>query len=309
MSDDATPRLNLPYLAAAQAQKHVTMNEVTALLDSLVQTSVESRTVGAQPSPPGDGALYILPAGATGAAWAGRPADSLMRFEAGAWTVIEPQEGFVAFVKDEDLLVLFDGAAWRSAAPDELRNLTRLGVGTAADATNPFAAKLNKALWTAKTAAEGGDGDLRYTMNKEGAADVLSLLLQSGFSGRAELGLIGDDDLTLKVSADGAAWTTALNVDRANGQVSAAKGLTRVETEVFTAGGTYTVPAWARRLEVVCVGAGGGGGSGAAGDNSSARIGGAGAGSGGRASESFATVDLASSLTVAIGSGGAGASA
>ena len=43
--------------------------------------------------------------------------------------------------------------------------------------------KLNKALWAAKTMAEGGDGDLRYTLNKESAADVLSLLLQSGFSG------------------------------------------------------------------------------------------------------------------------------
>ena len=87
-----------------------------------------------------------------------------------------------------------------------LQNLALLGIGTTADATNPFSAKLNKALWTAKTAAEGGDGDLRYTMNKETAADVLSLLLQRGFSGRAEIGLIGDDDLTFKVSPDGSTW-------------------------------------------------------------------------------------------------------
>ena len=40
-------------------------------------------------------------------------------------------------------------------------------------------------------------------MNKETAADVLSLLLQTGFSGRAEIGLIGDDDLLFKVSPDG----------------------------------------------------------------------------------------------------------
>ena len=34
-----------------------------------------------------------------------------------------------------------------------------LGVGTTADATNPFSAKLNNALWVAKTVAEGGDGN------------------------------------------------------------------------------------------------------------------------------------------------------
>ena len=51
MSDDATPRLSLPYLAAAQAQKHVTLNEGLARLDGLVQTSVESRTTPAQSAP------------------------------------------------------------------------------------------------------------------------------------------------------------------------------------------------------------------------------------------------------------------
>ena len=93
-------------------------------------------------------------------------------------------------------------------------------MGTAADAANPFAAKLNKALWTARETSEGGDGDLRMTLNKAAPADVLSLLFQSGYGGRAELGLIGDDDLTLKVSPDGAAWRVALSVDRATGRVS-----------------------------------------------------------------------------------------
>ena len=39
---------------------------------------------------------------------------------------------------------------------------------------------------------------------------MLSLLFQSGWGGRAELGLIGDDDLSLKVSPDGGAWHEAL---------------------------------------------------------------------------------------------------
>ena len=78
-----------------------------------------------------------------------------------------------------------------------------LGVGTTADVTNPFSAKLNNALWVAKTVAEGGDGHLRYKMSKESAAKTLSLLFQDNFSDRAEIGLTGDDDFHLKVSADG----------------------------------------------------------------------------------------------------------
>ncbi|MBP0651446.1 hypothetical protein J8J40_30740, partial [Mycobacterium tuberculosis] len=82
-------------------------------------------------------------------------------------------------------------------------NLTRLGVGTSADDGNPFAAKLNAALFAAKTAAEGGNGSLRLTLNKENSAATGSLVYQTGWSGRAEIGLAGSDNLACKVSADG----------------------------------------------------------------------------------------------------------
>lgn len=47
--------------------------------------------------------------------------------------------------------------------------------------------------------------DHRLAINKAGAADTASVILQSGWSGRTELGLAGDDDFRLKVSADRAA--------------------------------------------------------------------------------------------------------
>ena len=43
---DFTPNLLLPYLAAAQAQKHVTLNEALRLLDALVQLVIQSRALG-----------------------------------------------------------------------------------------------------------------------------------------------------------------------------------------------------------------------------------------------------------------------
>ena len=65
------------------------------------------------------------------------------------------------------MLLAYDGASWIGATQDALQNMALLGVGTSADATNPFSAKLNAALWTAKTVAEGGTGDRFYTMNKK----------------------------------------------------------------------------------------------------------------------------------------------
>ena len=307
MDGDNSARLDLPYLAAGQLQKHVTLNEALTRLDALVQCAAVSRTTAAQPASPADGALYILPAGATGPAWASHGAGALMRAEMGGWTRIETPDGLRVWVKDEDRLVIRDDGGWVPLGEriGALQQLTRLGLGTGADAGNPFAAKLNTALWTARGVGEGGDGDLRMTLNKEAPADVLSLLFQSGWGGRAELGLIGDDDLTLKVSPDGGSWRAAMVVDRTSGAVAFPAGAGRVETTVFSANGTWAVPAWARRIEAAAVGGGGGGGAGACGASGVARFGGGGGGAGGVAIASWNAADLAASLSIAIGAAGA----
>ena len=65
-----TTHLLLPYLLAAQAQKHVTVNEALRLLDGLVQLAVLDRHLTAPPASPADGDRYIVASGATGA-WSG----------------------------------------------------------------------------------------------------------------------------------------------------------------------------------------------------------------------------------------------
>lgn len=217
----SSARLDLPYLQAGQMQKHVTLNEALTRLDAMVQCAVVSRSVSNQPETPDDGALYILPADATGDVWTDMAAGALIRFEAGVWSAMQPPAGLRAFVLDEERLVVLASEGWRevSGSPARLDDLEGLGVGTASDETNAFAAKLNSALWTARTEGEGGTGDLRYVLNKADGANVLSLLFQSGWSGRAEFGLVGDDDLVLKVSPDGDGWREAVRVDRHTGRL------------------------------------------------------------------------------------------
>lgn len=220
----SSARLDLPYLQAGQMQKHVTLNEALTRLDALVQCAVISRTVADQPEAPEEGALYILPEAAAGAAWSTMGAGVLARHEAGEWRALDIAPGTRAFVLDERRLVALDDDGWMDVGVhgDRLDDLEGLGVGMASDPVNTFAAKLNSALWTARAEGEGGTGDLRYVLNKESGGHVLSLLFQSGWSGRAEIGLVGDDDLVLKVSPDGETWREALKVDRRTGRVGLA---------------------------------------------------------------------------------------
>ena len=214
--------LGLPFLDAGQAQKHVTLNEALRLLDALVQLSV--RAIAAEPpASPENGWRYIVGDDATGA-FAGHESEIAIR-EDDAWRFLPPQAGWLATVETTGALLVYRDAEWQAPGFEALQNLMRLGVGTEADEINPFAAKLNKALWTARYAGEGGDGDLRYTFNKEAGGNLLSLLMQSDWSGRAEIGLLGNEDLTIKVSADGSDWTESLIAHRASGAVSFPSGI------------------------------------------------------------------------------------
>lgn len=70
-----------------------------------------------------------------------------------------------------------------------------------------------------KTLTIDGDADSTLILDKNATADDANILLQTGSSTRAELGLLATDDFNIKVSADGAAFTDALTIDKDNGQV------------------------------------------------------------------------------------------
>jgi hypothetical protein len=111
---DTTPNLNLPYIAAAQAQKHVTHNEALRALDAIVQLTVLDKDLAAPPGSPGEGARYIVASSPTGA-WAGQ-AGRIAAWQDGAWAFYAPHEGWLAWVADEAALYAWSGAAWTPAA-------------------------------------------------------------------------------------------------------------------------------------------------------------------------------------------------
>ncbi len=110
---DTTQNLALPLVAAAQAQKHVTVNEAFATLDGIVQLSVIDTDLTSPPGSPAQGNRYIVAATATGD-WAGEEGQVAV-YDGGAWVFRNPRAGWRAWVEDEGRQILHDGSSWIDA--------------------------------------------------------------------------------------------------------------------------------------------------------------------------------------------------
>ena len=232
---DTSPHLDLPYIQPSQAQKHITHNEGMQRLDALVQLAVISASAATPPGAPETGARYILPGSPTGL-WSVQAAGTLAVYDGTAWAYYTPRAGWTAWVDDTGLQMVFDGAAWQEAAgaPTDFQNLPEVGIGTTADSVNRLAVASDAVLLS-----HAGAGH-QVKVNKSAPGDTASLLFQTGWSGRAEMGTAGTDDFAIKVSADGSSFQTALVADAATGAVSFPQGLSGLSPADFGTGALTT---------------------------------------------------------------------
>ena len=232
---EQTGRLALPYILPAQAQKHVTHNEALQRLDAIVQLSVQGFGAIAPPATPLEGDIHALGAAPSGL-WAGQPG-KLAVWVGSGWLFVTPQEGWIAHDLAGVVLRQWRGGQWVAL----LQNLGGLGVGTVSDATNRLAVASDATLLTHAGTSH------RLNVNKAAVADTASLVFQSGFSGRAEMGLAGEDAFSIKVSPNGSTFTTALSVNPTTGMLTGA-AITQTATDV-TAGRVLRVGAGAAQLD------------------------------------------------------------
>jgi len=220
--------LGLPYIASAQAQKHVTHNEALTALDAIIHIGAISRTLVDPPTDPSEGDRYIVANGGAGP-WMGRDGD-IAAFQDGSWQFYPPNAGWLAWVLDEEVLIAFDGAAWSavSGGPSSgsdggsLNPVALVGVNATADDLNRLAVASPASLFN----HDGAGHQLK--LNKAQSGDTASVLFQTGFSGRAEFGTVSDDNFHVKVSADGAVWTEPLIVDASTGVAQVLTPIQRV---------------------------------------------------------------------------------
>lgn len=207
---DTSAILSLPYLQPAQAQKHVTHNEALQLLDVLVQMAVIARNLSIPPATAAEGDRYIVGPGA-GGDWAGK-AGEIACFQAGAWRFITPRPGWQTWVLSEDIILTHISGTWEEGTARLIAK--QLGINATPDSTNRLSLSADATLLN-----NAGSGH-QLKINKAGVSDTASLLLQDNWSGRAEIGLAGNDNLAIKVSADGATWIDAISVAATNGAVT-----------------------------------------------------------------------------------------
>lgn len=216
MSTDTSAVLDLPFIQQNQAQKHVTHNEALALLDLIVQPVVVSRRSLSPPVAPVQGERYIVPAGAAGA-FAGQEGRVAL-WDVNLWKFMSPRRGWRVEVLDEGCPVVFDGTVW--LGPEGvMQRAAGLGIATEADPVNRLAVSAEASLLT-----HAGAGH-QLKINKAAAGDTASLLFQTGWSGRAEMGTAGDNDFVLKTSPNGSSFQTALRARAASGAVELPAGL------------------------------------------------------------------------------------
>ncbi len=204
-----TSHLALTLVDSAQAQKEITVNTALCRIDAILNVGAKDKDLATPPGSPAAGDVYIVAASPTGA-WAGQ-AKAIAYFDQ-SWKFIAPNEGMTLWVNDENLLYSYDGSAW--ATSNSFQNLPLLGVNATADTTNKLAVASSAVLFN------NVGGGVQMKLNKNAASDTASTLYQTATSGRAEVGLCGDDNFHFKVSPDGSTWYDAIGIDKSTGNVT-----------------------------------------------------------------------------------------
>lgn len=220
----STPRLSLPLIQPGQAQKHITHNEALIRLDMMSAVSVISDSLSEPPENPADGDSYCVGNAPTGA-WAGLVGQIVMWIGT-QWNHLPSPEGLLMFVHDIGVWMIRTDVGWEGLNPDAAADLTAqsLFVNTTADPQNRVSVKTRSMLLSHDDVTPDG-GDVRLSLNKAGMNDTASFLLANAYQSRAEIGLVGNDDLSIRVSADGQMFLPAITVSAATGQVSLPQGL------------------------------------------------------------------------------------
>jgi len=166
-----------------------------------------------------------------------------------------------------------------------------------------------------------------------GTGTITLNVASSGYQSFATAG-IADGDTSYFMATDSTSWelflgtytssgTTLARTTRLSSSTGSAISLTSAtivtavapgailgdDVQEFTSSGTWTKPAWAKTIEVICIGGGGGGGSGPRSANTNNSSGGAGGASSPINRMLFQASQLTDTVTVTIGSGGSGGTA
>ena len=188
---DFSAKLSLPYLLPNQAQKHVTLNDSLRRLDAIVQLSVISSDLTTPPDNPEEGDRYLR--GSRGQKTNGRaPMARWPRFRtAPGHSIRRKPDGSSGTGRPRNCWSGTASPGSIPAAQIKVETPEMLGINTShRTAITGLSVRSAASLLS----HEGAGHQLK--INKASAADTASVLFQTGWSGRAEIGLTGSDDFS-----------------------------------------------------------------------------------------------------------------
>lgn len=245
--EEKTANLGLPLLVLNQTGKEVVHNEALVILDSLLNNGALALGLNTPPEVIHDGDAYIV--GETPEdEWFGHTGEVAYYYN--GWRFIKPKAGLTLWVESETALYVFTAGAWQpvttAGAPTEshfkitapeadevltydgnrfvngkiLQYLEGLGVNSQPDVDNKFTVNSEYVLFN------NGGQNSRVKINKASSDDTASFIFQDNWIGRAEFGLMANDNITFKVSEDGLNWQESFAVDSITGVVDFKRGVT-----------------------------------------------------------------------------------
>lgn len=203
-----TPHLNITLLSQAQSQKEVTINLAIQILEALQNTGVISMALSTPPSSPNEGDLYVVKATGTGS-WASQDGN-FAYFINGGWIFLVPLAGMTTYDLNTSTLYVYN-SGFHALIAGTNPDFATLGVNATPSSTNKLSVASVAILFS------NIGGDCKQYINKHGTGDGGSVVFETNFSERAEIGCIGDDTFQLKVSPDGSTFYQAWVIDDTTG--------------------------------------------------------------------------------------------
>ncbi len=205
---DTTPKINLPYILASQTMKHVSVNEAFNIIDKLINCCAKSRLVTNQPANPNDGDCYIIPNGASGIDWQNYPTGAIAAFYNLGWTYFTPREGYVAWLEDQDMSVVFANNNWVPVSGQLNRSLNYIsnsGFIARIDNGNAIERQIDSGVNIKIDNPNGANANPKIALDTNAAMLLNNNFTANQISSKAQAGSInwlGD--------IDGAKWATKL---------------------------------------------------------------------------------------------------
>lgn len=214
MAERTLPGLGLTgFWDLGQDEWNTGMDANIRVLSAVAQLSVISATT-ALPGSPADGDIYIVPSGGN--------ANEIAIRDLGAWVYIVPQEGWRAWVRDTDKLVIWSGSAWTEfeagGGGGGEGEFDAIGINADADLDDRLFVKSDGIVFSHDDVTPG-TGDVIVKINKSTGADDAGFALSTNWVVRALMGLMGDNNFSIRTSADGSGFSPAVHIDTVTGHV------------------------------------------------------------------------------------------